>query len=224
VAKAATKAIPIVFSASGDPVELGLAASLSQPGGNITGVTQLNIELTPKRLELIHELLPKATDIGLLLNPGAVNSKRISHDLQAAAGAFGLTLHVLEASDVHGLAAVFASLPQRKIQALVIGTDAFFNINSAEIAAFAFSQRLPAIYQYRDFTSGGGLLSLGGHLTESYRLVGDYAGRILKGAKPADLPVQQVTKLELILNLKTAKAFGLDIPPTFLARADEVIE
>jgi putative ABC transport system substrate-binding protein len=223
-AKAATRATPIVFTTSGDPVELGLVTSLNQPGGNLTGATQLSVEAAPKRLELLHDLLPKAIDIGLLLNPQAANSKIVSQELQVASSALGLRLHVLAATNESELAQIFASLPQRRVEALVVVTDAFLNNNSAAIAALALTHRLPAIYQYKEFTDAGGLMSFGGELTDSYRIAGAYAGRILKGEKPADLAVQRVTKVELIFNLKTAKMLGLTVPPSILARADEVIE
>jgi putative ABC transport system substrate-binding protein len=223
-AKAAAGTIPIVFTSGGDPVELGFVASLHRPGSNMTGATQLSLELGPKRLSLMHELLPRATNLGLLLNPKGTTSAALANNLRAAASALGVTLHVLPASDRAQLAEVFASVPQRKIEALVIGSDSFFNSHSRELADLAWAQRLPAIYQYVEFTDAGGLMSLGGNLVEVYRNAGVYAARILKGDKPADLAVQQATKVDLILNLKTARAFGLDIPPTLLARADEVIE
>jgi putative ABC transport system substrate-binding protein len=223
-AKAATSTIPIVFSMAGDPVELGFIDSLSRPGRNLTGATQLSVSLAPKRLELMHQLLPKATDFGLLYNPGALSSQTVAHELQPVASTIGVRLHALPAANDGELAEVFTGLPKEKIEALVIATDAFFNTRSAKLAALAFSQRLPAIYQYQEFTDAGGLMGLGGDIADSYRIAGVYAGRILKGEKAADLAVQQVTKVELILNLKTAKAFGLMIPPALLARADEVIE
>jgi putative ABC transport system substrate-binding protein len=203
---------------------MGFVASLDRPGGNMTGATQLNLELAPKRLSLLHELLPKATSMGLLVNPKAPTAAVQTESLKAAASALGIMVHVLPASDLAQLAEVFGSMPQHKIEGLVVGSDAFFNDHSRELAAFALAQRLPAIYQYADFTDAGGLMSFGGNLTETYRIVGAYAARILKGEKPANLAVQQATKVDLILNLKTARTFGVDISQTFLARADEVIE
>ena len=223
-AKAATSTIPIVFSMAGDPVELGFVASLSRPGGNLTGATQLSVSLAPKRLELMHELLPKAADIGLLLNPRALSSQTVAHELQPVASTIGVKLHVLPAASERELAEVFTGVPKRQIEALVIATDALFNAHSARLAALAFGQHLPTIYQYQEFTDAGGLMGLGGDIADSYRIAGVYAGRILKGDKAADLAVQQVTKVELIFNLKTARAFGLATPPSILARADEVIE
>jgi putative ABC transport system substrate-binding protein len=225
VAKAASSTIPIVFSMGGDPVALGYVASLSRPGGNLTGVTTLNVELGPKRLELMHELVPTTTVLGLLVNPtNFVQSEIQSRDAQAAARSVGLEIHVLRASTERDLDAVFASLSQLRVGALVIGADAFFNSRSEQLAALALRYAVPAIYQYRPFAAAGGLMSYGGNFAESYRQVGVYVGRILKGENPVDLPVQQFTKVELILNLKTAKALGLTVPLTLLGRADEVIE
>jgi putative ABC transport system substrate-binding protein len=213
VAKAASSTIPIVFSMGGDPVAFGYVASLSQPGGNLTGV------------ELMHELVPTTTVLGLLINPtNFVQSETLSRDVQAAARSVGLEIHVLRASTERDIDAVFASLSQLRVGALVIGADAFFNGRSEQLAALALRYAVPAIYQYRIFAAAGGLMSYGGNIAESYRQVGVYVGRILKGENPAALPVQQFTKVELILNLKTAKALGLTVPLTLLGRADEVIE
>jgi ABC-type uncharacterized transport system substrate-binding protein len=223
-AKAATSTIPIVFTTSGDPVQLGLVTSLSRPDGNVTGASTLNVEVAPKRLELMHEVLPAAANLALLINPTSSLAGPVSQALEAAAAALRLKLHVLNASSERDFAAVFATLAQLRADALVIGTDTFFTSRSEEIAALAVRQRMPAIYQYPEFTAAGGLMSYGGDITESYRLAGIYAGRILKGEKPADLPVQQVTKVELIINLKTAKTLGITFPLPLLARADEVIE
>jgi len=223
-AKAFTSTIPIVFATSSDPVEMGFVASLDRPGGNMTGATQLNLELGPKRLSLMHELLPKATSIGLLINPKGSTAAVQAEALKAVASTLGIMVQVLPASDQTQLAEVFATLPQYKIDALVVGSDAFFNDHSRELAALALAQRLPAIYQYSEFTDASGLVSFGGNLVDTYRIVGVYAARILKGEKPANLAVQQTTEVDLILNLKTARALGLDIPPTFLARTNEVIE
>jgi putative tryptophan/tyrosine transport system substrate-binding protein len=218
-ARAATTTIPIVFSTALDPVQLGWVASLSRPGGNVTGVTSLSVEVGPKRLELLHELVPAANVIGLLVNPNNPNAQTLSGDMQAAARKLGLQLHVLDASNERDFDRVFGALVQLRAGALVIGIDAFLTSHSEQLAALALRHALPAIYQYPEFTAAGGLMSY-----ESARTVGVYTGRILKGEKPADLPVQQITKVELIINLKTAKALGLTVPLPLLGRADEVIE
>jgi ABC-type uncharacterized transport system substrate-binding protein len=223
-AKAVTSTIPVVFTTSGDPVQLGLVSSLSRPDGNVTGASQLNVEVAPKRLELMHEVLPAAANFALLINPTSSLAGRVSRDLQAAADSRRLKLHILNASSERDFAAVFATLAQLRADALVIGTDTFFTSRSEELATLVVRQRVPAIYQYPEFTTAGGLMSYGGTITESYRLAGIYAGRILKGEKPGDLPVQQVTKVELIINLKSAKALGITFPISLLGRADEVIE
>jgi ABC-type uncharacterized transport system substrate-binding protein len=184
----------------------------------------LNVEVAPKRLELMHEVLPTAANIGLLVNPTSPLAEPVSRELQAAAATLRLKLHVLTASSEQDFAAVFATLSKLQAEALVIGTDPFFTSRSEELAALTVRHRMPAIYQYPEFAAAGGLMSYGGTITESYRLAGIYAGRILKGEKPADLPVQQVTKVELILNLKAAKVLGVTFPLALLARADEVIE
>jgi putative tryptophan/tyrosine transport system substrate-binding protein len=223
-AKAATVTIPIVFAYDGDPVQVGLVASLNRPGGNVTGVTNLGGELGPKRLELLHELVPTATIIALLVNLTNPNAETLSRDAQAAARTLGLQLHVLHASTDRELDTVFANLAELRAGALVIGADAFFTSHSEYLTALALRHAVPTIFQFRDFAAVGGLMSYGGSITDSYRKVGVYTGRILKGEKPADLPVQQSTTAELIINLKTAKALGLTVPPLLLARADEVIE
>jgi putative ABC transport system substrate-binding protein len=224
-AKAATLTIPIVFATGYDPVAAGLVASLARPGGNLTGVTTLTAEVGPKRVELMHELMPAATSIALLVNPAAGSFREtITTDLQAAARKRGLQFHVLHASAVRDFDAVFATLAQLGAGGLVIGSDPFFNSQSQQIAALAIRHAVPAIYQYREFAAAGGLMSYGGSLTDMYRQVGVHTGRILKGEQPTDLPVQQTTKVELIINLRTAKALGLTVPDTLLARADEVIE
>jgi putative tryptophan/tyrosine transport system substrate-binding protein len=223
-AKAATASIPVVFTTSLDPVQLGLVASLKRPGGNVTGVTSLNVEVGPKRLELLHELVPTATIVALLVNPDNPNAGTLARDLGAVARGLGLQLHVLRASAERDFDTVFATLRQRRAGALVTGTDAFFTSQGEQLAALSVRHGLPAVYQTREFAIAGGLVSYGSLLTESYRVVGDYTGRILKGEKPADLPVQQITKVEMILNLKTAKALGLTVPLPLLGRADEVIE
>jgi putative tryptophan/tyrosine transport system substrate-binding protein len=223
-AKAATTRIPIVFYSSADPVALGLVVSLSQPTGNLTGVTSLGVEVGPKRLELLRELVPTTTNVALLVNPTNANAEILESDLQAATRTLGLQLHVLRAGTEHEFEKVFASLVQLRVGALVIGPDALFNDRSAELAALSLRHRVAAIYQYREFVAAGGLMSYGGSAKDSYRLVGLYTGRILKGEKPPDLPVQQSSKVELLINLKTAKALSLAVPPTLLGRADEVIE
>jgi putative ABC transport system substrate-binding protein len=224
-AKAATTTIPVVFTTSSDPVQLGLVASLSRPGGNLTGATQLNIEVTPKRLEILHELLPTANLFALLVNPTNPYSEILSRNVQAAASTLGLRLHILHASTEHDFDTAFASLGQLRSGGLVIGGgEAFLDSRHVQLAALALRHSVPTIYQGRDFALAGGLMSYGGSTLDSYRVAGLYAGRIVKGEKPADLPVQQVTKVEMFINLKTAKALGLTVPPTLLARADEVIE
>jgi putative ABC transport system substrate-binding protein len=222
--KAASTAIPTVFEVGGDPVELGLVASLSRPGGSVTGVSLLNAELGPKRLELLHELVPTAATVAALLNPANPNTGPLSKDLQAAAHSMGLDLHIVHAGAEGDFGAAFQTIGQLRAGALFIGTDPLFNGHSGELAASALRLGIPAIYQYRDFAAAGGLLSYGGSFTEPLRLVGMYTGRVLKGEKPADLPVQQSTKVELYINLKTAKALGLTVPLSLLGRADEVIE
>jgi ABC-type uncharacterized transport system substrate-binding protein len=224
-AKAATTTIPIVFVTSSDPVQLGLAASLSRPGGNLTGTTTLAIEVTPKRLEILHELLPTAKLFALLVNPTNPYADILSRNVQAAARTLGLQLHILHASTEHDFDTVFATLAQLRAGGLVIGgIEIFFESRRGQLAALALRHSIPTIYQSREFAVAGGLMGYGGNTMDSYRVAGLYTGRILKGEKPADLPVQQVTKVDLIINLKTAKVLGLDIPPTLLARADEVIE
>jgi len=224
-AKAATTTIPIVFGVAVDPVEVGLVASLNRPGGNVTGVTNLNVEVGPKRLELLHELLPSVTVIAVLVNPASpAIAELFLRSMQAAAHTLGLKLHVLHASTERDFDTAFATLVQLRAGALVISPEILYNARIERLAALTVRHAVPAIYQYRQFVAAGGLLSYGSDEREYYRQVGSYVGRILKGEKPGDLPVQQATKVELIINLKTAKALGLDVPPTLLARADEVIE
>jgi putative ABC transport system substrate-binding protein len=223
-AKAATTTIPTVFTTSGDPVELGFVASLARPGRNITGVTQLNVEVAPKRLELMHELVPTATIMAVLLNPTYPSAETQSRAMQAAARTLGLQLHVLRASNERDIDDAFATLAQLRAGAFVISSDPFFNSRAEQFAALALRHAVPTIFQYREFAAAGGLMSYGGSIIDLYRQAGVYTGRILKGEKPADLPVQQSTKVELIINLKTAKALGLTVPITLLGRADEVIE
>ena len=223
-AKAATTTIPIVFTTASDPMRLGLVASLSRPGGNVTGATQLNVEVGPKRLELVRELLPAATIIALLVNPTNPVAETLARDLQAAARTIGLQLHILNASTERDIDDAFANLAKLRAGALVVGSDVFFNTRSEQLGALTVRHGVPTIYQYREFAAAGGLMSYSGSITDSYRRAGGYTGRILKGEKPADLPVQQSTKVELIINLKTAKALGLTFPLSLLGRADEVIE
>jgi putative tryptophan/tyrosine transport system substrate-binding protein len=223
-AKAATTTIPVVFVTGSDPIEQGLVASLSRPGGNLTGATTLAVELGRKRLELLRELVPKATLIGALVNPTGPNLRAVTRDLQAAARTVGVPIHILHASTERDLDAVFAALVQLRAGGLVIGTDTFFNSQSRTLAALTLRHSLPAIYQYREFAAAGGLMSYAGSITDAYRLAGIYTGRILKGEKPSDLPIQQSTKAELFINLKTAKALGLAIPQSMLIRAEEIIQ
>jgi putative tryptophan/tyrosine transport system substrate-binding protein len=224
-AKAATTTIPIVFETGADPVRLGLVASLNRPGGNVTGVTQLTVGLVPKELELLHELLPTARVMALLVNPAnSALAETQTRELKAAALTLGLELHVLNASAERDFDAVFANLIRLRAGGLVIGGDALFTSRSEQLAALAARHAVPAAYKGREFVAAGGLLSYGTDITDSYHLAGNYTGRILKGDKPADLPVQQATKIELIINLKAAKALGLNVPNTLIGRADEVIE
>jgi putative ABC transport system substrate-binding protein len=223
-AKAATTTIPIVFQTGTDPVEVGFVATLNRPGGNLTGVTSMNLQLGPKLLELVRQLVPTATIFALLVNPANPSQTEIlSRDLQAAAGTLGLQLHILRASTDRDFDTVFASLVQLRARGLVISPDAFFTSRSEQLAALALRHGVPTIWNNRELAAAG-LMSYGDSLADQYRQVGVYIGRILKGEKPADLPVQQATKVELIINLKTAKALGLTVPPALLARADEVIE
>jgi len=222
-AKNATSTIPIVFS-GGDPVALGLVASFARPGGNLTGFSILTGELSPKRLALLSELVPQAKVIALLVNPNSPIAKRIIGDVQEAARAKGVQLSVLNASTEGEIAAAFAALVQLQAGALVVGNDPFFNNRREHLVALASRHAVPAIYEWREFAVAGGLISYGTSLTSIYRQHGGYTGKILKGAKPADLPVQQPTTFELVINLKTATALGLTMPPSLLARADEVIE
>jgi putative tryptophan/tyrosine transport system substrate-binding protein len=225
VAKAATASVPIVFGIGGDPIGLGLVASLNRPGGNVTGVTDLNLEVVPKRLQLLHELLPSATNTALLVNPAVPSIAQPAALLsRAAADAIGLQVHVLQASSEPDFDKIFENLSQLHAEALNIAPDTLFTAHSKQLAALSVRHALPAVYEFRDFAAAGGLMSYGSSEVEYFRLVGTYTGRILKGDKPADLPVQQSTKLELVLNQKTAKAFGLTIPLPLLGRADEVIE
>jgi putative ABC transport system substrate-binding protein len=223
-AKSATTTIPIVFYSASDPVKSGLVLSLNRPGNNLTGVTTLGVEAGPKLLELMHELVPAATNMALLSNPTTTYAEARSREMQSAARMLGIQLHVFNSSTEREFDAVFENLVRERIGALVIGTDAFFQTRRELLAALALRHGLPSIYQFREYTAAGGMMSYGASLADACRQAGVYVGRILRGAKPADLPVQQAVKLELVINLKTAKALGLEIPPTLLARADEVIE
>jgi len=222
---AATNSIPIVFGTATDPVQLGLVNSLSRPGGNMTGVITLALEVGPKRLELLHEIVPTTRTIALLINPASpALSEPTTKDAQAAARTLGVNIHVLHAKTALDFERVFATLVQLQAGGLVIGADTIFTGRAQELAALALRHRVPAIYQYPEFTEAGGLMSYGGSIRDTFHQVGVYVGRILKGEKPADLPVAQLTKVDLVINVKTAKAFGLTVPPALLARADEVIE
>jgi putative ABC transport system substrate-binding protein len=223
-AKAATTAIPIVFETGSDPVRLGLVPSLNHPGGNVTGVTQLNYEIAPKRLQLLHELVPTTSIMALLINPANPAAETATKEVQAAARNLGLELHVLNATTEHDFDGVFAKLIQLRAGGLMIGPDTLFNGWIEQLAALALHHSVPTIYEWREFAVAGGLLSYGSAITDSYRLAGNYVGRVLKGGEPADLPVQQVTRFEMYINLKTAKALGLTVPSSLLAGADEVIE
>jgi putative tryptophan/tyrosine transport system substrate-binding protein len=223
-AKTATAAIPIVFSGGGDPVKLGLVASLSRPGGNATGVNMFTSALEPKRLGLLRELVPGAALIAVLVNPNSPNIETQLKDLQEAARAVGQQIHTLHAGSEQELDTAFATLTQLRAGALLICSDVFFNSRRDHIVALAARYAIPAIYEWREFAAAGGLMSYGTNLAEGYRQVGVYTGRILKGDKPADLPVMQSIKFEFVINLKSAKALGLDVPPGLAARADEVIE
>jgi len=222
--KAATATIPIVFNVAGDPVKLGLVASLARPGANATGVNSLLAELGAKQLGLLRELLPTATHIGLLVNPANANVEDVTKDVMAAATATGLQIDVVQVRDSREIEVAFATLVRNRVDALLVVPDPLLLSRRLQLATLATRHAIPAVYPAREFAEAGGLMSYGTSLTEVYRLFGVYTGRILKGAKPADLPVVQSTKFEFVINLPTARAFGIEIPPTLLARADEVIE
>src|SRR4051812_49235282 len=221
-AKAATASIPIVIVSGDDPVKLGLIASLNRPSGNVTGVSLFTVALGAKRHELLHDLMPAATAIGVLVNPDSPNAQPDIEDARRAARVLGWQIVVVTATTEREFDAAFAKLPEQRVAALVVGNDQFFNSRRERIVTLAERQSLPTIYPLRDFTAAGGLMSYGPSISEAYREAGVYAGRILKGEKPADLPVLQPTKFELVINLKTAKSLGLEITPTLLALADEV--
>jgi len=224
-AQAATTTTPIVFETGTDPIQLGLVASLNQPGGNVTGVTSMIVEVAPKRLELLHELLPTTTRMALLVNPAdRALAQSQSREVLTAARSLGVELHVVNANSDRDFDAVFANLKRLRAGGLVIGPGSVTLRGIEQLAALTVRHAVPAIHQDRDFTAAGGLMSYGSDVADSYRLAGIYTGRILNGEKPADLPVQQASRFNLYLNLKTAKALGIDVPPTLLARADEVIE
>src|SRR5215831_13188781 len=224
-ASKATKTIPIVFETAADPVKIGLVASLSRPGGNVTGVTQASEEVAPKRLELLHQLLPKARVLALVVNPTAPElAEPQKREVLSAAQTLGINLHVLNASTEQDFDRVFARLTELRAGGLVIGGSAFFTSHAKQLAALTVQHAVPAIYQWREFAAAGGLMSYGSNVAETHRLVGIYAGRILKGSKPADLPVQQATKVEMFINLKTARTLGITIPLPLSGRADEIFE
>jgi putative tryptophan/tyrosine transport system substrate-binding protein len=224
-AKAATSTTttPVVFGTGSDPVAAGLVASLSRPGGHLTGAVVTGVEVLPKRLQLMHELVPTAT-IGLLINPTRPNVDRIEADMRDAARTLGRQIHMLPAGNEREIDAAFATLARLQIGSLIIGNDAYFNSRAKQFGALTLRYRVPTIYQYREFVAAGGLMTYGSAITDIYRIVATYVGRILKGEKPADLPVQQATRIELILNMTTAKALGLSFPPTLLVSANEIIE
>jgi putative ABC transport system substrate-binding protein len=224
-AKTTTTTIPIVFGVGEDPVRLGLVANIARPGGNATGISFLNTEVVAKRLELLRELVPGATRVAVLLNPAfAVNAETTLRDVQSAARAMGMQIHVLNARSNREINTAFTTLMRERPDAIFIGGDPFFNSRRVQLAILAARHAVPAAYSQRDYPEAGGLMSYGTNLADAWRQVGIYAGRILKGAKPADLPVVQASKFELVINAETARALGLEVPATLLARADEVIE
>jgi putative ABC transport system substrate-binding protein len=223
-AKSATRTIPIVFEMGGDPVALGVVSSLSRPEGNLTGISSLSVEASTKRLEILHEAIPAATGMGIAVNPTSPTANSQLASLRAAAGALGVNLHILPASTEDRFEAIFAALLQQRAGGLVFTSDPFFAFRSEQLAALALRHGVPAITQTRDFATAGGLMSYGGDFVQSHRHAGAYTGRILRGEQPSDLPVQQITRLELLINLQTARRFGISLPRSLLGRADEVIE
>jgi putative ABC transport system substrate-binding protein len=223
-AKAATATIPIVFITGGDPITLGLTTSLDRPGANATGIVNLNVDLSGKRLELLHELLPTATRVGLLVDPTNVNANGLVAQAQSAAQRLDLRLDPVHATSERDFDAVFAKLGELRAEALMIGTEGFLVSRAAQVADLALRHRLPTIFQFREYVVAGGLMSYGGSSRGNFRQVGIYTGRILNGERPADLPVEQSNALELIINARTAKTLGITVPQPLLARADEVIE
>jgi putative ABC transport system substrate-binding protein len=224
-AKAATASVPIVFEVGADPVQLGLIGNLNRPGGNVTGVTQTNVEMTPKRLQLLHELLPAARVMALLVNPAnEATTETTTREVLAAARALGIELHVLNANIARDVEAAFTKAVELRAGGMVVSGGPFFFSQTENLAARCLQHAMPTIYQFHRFTAAGGLMSYGSEITDAYRLAGVYTGRVLKGDRPADLPVQQATKVEFIINLRTAKALGINVPNTLIGRADEVIE
>ena len=223
-ARSATTTIPIVFEMGADPVAMGLVDSLSRPGGNLTGVSSLSVEVTPKRLEFLHQVLPTAGVFAVLVNPTSPTAESQLRNLQSAAGTLGLKLHVLHASAARDLDTVFATLSQLRASGLVIASDTFLGTHGEQLAALAVRHAVPAVHQSRDFTIAGGLMSYGGSFVQSHRQAGIFTGRIIMGAKPADLPVRQVTIIEFLINLRTAKSLGVTFPRSLLVLADELIE
>jgi putative tryptophan/tyrosine transport system substrate-binding protein len=217
--------VPVVFLIGSDPVELGLVASLNHPGGNLTGVAYINVEIAPKRLQLLHEYVPAAKSIGLLVNPANADQAAVqTKELQVVADSLGLQLTVVKASNALDLEEAFATLVRERVEALQLGVDPLFGNHIDQIVALATRTKIPTIYPWREFTVAGGLMNYGASIPDAFRQVGIYTGKILHGAKPAELPVQRPTKLQFVLNLKTAKALGIEFPTKWLATADEMIE
>jgi len=223
-AKAATSTIPIVFNLGADPVELGLVTNLSRPGGNITGIANMTLEIETKRLELLHELAPSSSSLAILLNPSSAQAQTREREAQRAARVIGRQVLILKAGTGHEIEGAFATLVRERAGALLVGGDSFFNTQATLFVVLTARHSIPTVYPFKSFVDAGGLMSYGASLLDAYRQTGVYTGRVLKGEKPGDLPIAQPTKFELVINLKTARAVGIVIPPTLLARADEVIE